>query len=144
MADAPQKSIGGRTYSFGTMSATDAVRVEVAIAKVIGEPLFKAFTAGTDGKGKPLTKEDEEAAAMGAVSTIAQKMDADELLKTMETVFRSVSCDGQFIQIDATFTGRPKDLWLVLVEALKANFAGFFPAGLLSSIAAKLPAAPTT
>src|SRR3954468_6282292 len=38
----PQRD-GQRNYSFGVLPASDAVRVEVGIAGVIGEPLFKAF-----------------------------------------------------------------------------------------------------
>jgi hypothetical protein len=139
MASAPQKTIGGRAFSFGTLSATEAVRVEVAIARVIGEPLFKAFVKAQEiqaAKGLKTfgaLKADADATALltseatAAIGLIAARMDADELLKTMDRVFASIACDGKPIQIDATFTGRNKEMWLVFVEGLRVNFADFFP-----------------
>lgn len=113
-----------RTYSFGIIPATEAVIVEIAIAKVIGEPLFAAFM------GK-----DEESKKMGAIAIglIVSKMEADELLKTMNTVFNYTSCDGKRINIDSTFTGRNKELLQVFVAALRFNFSDFLDGILLTS-----------
>jgi hypothetical protein len=134
MASAPQKDIGGRKFSFGTLPATKAVRVEVAIARVIGEPLFKAFME-IKASGKEVSEEEQMAAATAAIGLLTTRMDADELLATMETVFDVCSCDGQPINIDSTFTGKPQELWQAFIEALKVNFTGFFPVGLSASLA---------
>lgn len=122
--------INGRTYSFGTIPAVEAVRVEVAIARVIGEPLFKAFMETKAGG----TSQDTAAAGATAVGLLMAKMDADELLKTMETVFTYVSCDGKRVNINETFTGKNYELWEVFIEALRCNFSDFFPDGLLASL----------
>ena len=45
-----------RTFSFGTIPAIEAISVEIAVAQVIGEPLFKAFTETKTGS-KDLTEE---------------------------------------------------------------------------------------
>lgn len=125
------KQIGERTYSFGTIPPVEAVRVEVAIARVIGEPLFKAFM---DAKKTGSTEKDAEQAGATAIGLLLSKMDADELLATMETVFKYVTCDGKRVEINATFAGRNKELWQVFIAALRFNFSDFLPAGLFASV----------
>lgn len=140
MASAVQKEIGGRKFSFGILPATKAVRVEVAIARVIGEPLFKAFMDIKGKDGKDPTEEQQLAAASAAVGLLTSRMDAEELLATMKTVFEHCSCDGQpIISIDATFAERHRQLWEAFIEALKANFSDFFPAGLSASLSSAMP-----
>ena len=125
------KQIGERTYSFGTIPPVEAVRVEVSVARVIGEPLFKAFM---DAKKTGSTEKDAEQAGATAIGLLLSKMDADELLATMETVFKYVTCDGKRVDINATFTGRNKELWQVFIAALRFNFSDFLPAGLFASV----------
>lgn len=125
------KQIGERTYSFGTIPPVEAVRVEVAVARVIGEPLFKAFM---DAKKTGSTEKDAEQAGATAIGLLLSKMDADELLATMETVFKYVTCDGKRVEINATFAGRNKELWQVFIAALRFNFSDFLPAGLFASV----------
>ena len=126
-----QKQIGDRTYSFGSIPAMEAVKVEVAIARVIGEPLFKAFM---DAKKTGSAESDVEQAGASAIGLLLSKMNADELLQTMETVFKYVSCEGKRVEINATFTGRNKELWQVFIAALQFNFSDFLPAGLFASV----------
>ena len=125
------KQIGERNYSFGTIPPVEAVRVEVSVARVIGEPLFKAFM---DAKKTGSTEKDAEQAGATAIGLLLSKMDADELLATMETVFKYVTCDGKRVEINATFTGRNKELWQVFIAALRFNFSDFLPAGLFASV----------
>lgn len=129
-----QQTIGDRTYSFGTIPALEAVRVEVSVARVIGEPLFKAFM---DAKKTGSSEADAEQAGAAAIGLLLSKMDADELLVTMETVFKYVSCDGKRVDINVTFTGRNKELWQVFVGALRFNFSDFLPEGLFASVKSK-------
>lgn len=125
------KQIGERNYSFGTIPAMEAVKVEVAVARVVGEPLFKAFM---DAKKTGSTEKDAEQAGATAIGLLLSKMDADELLATMETVFKYVTCDGKRVEINATFAGRNKELWQVFIAALRFNFSDFLPAGLFASV----------
>lgn len=113
-----QYSLNGRTFSIGILPATVALRVEVAIARVIGEPLFKALV-------EKKTAEDVGGVVIGL---LCSRMNADELEQTMDHVFKYVSCDGVPVIIDSTFTGRPREIWQVFIEALKFNFADFLPA----------------
>lgn len=127
-------TLNERTYTFGTIPPFEAIKVEIAVAKVIGEPLFKAFTANERGEA------DAEAAGAAAVGLMLSKMDANELIETMKTVFTYVNVDGKRVQVESDFNGRNKELWQVFIAALRFNFSDFLPAGLLSSIAGKTPA----
>ena len=129
------KQIGDRNYSFGTIPAVEAVKVEVSVARVIGEPLFKAFM---DSKKTGSTDADAEAAGASAIGLLLSKMDADELISTMETVFKYVSVEGKRVDINASFTGRNKELWQVFIAALRFNFSDFLPDGLFASVQSKL------
>lgn len=128
--------IGGRTFAFGTIPPTKAVVLEIEIAKLIGEPLFKAF-AGAD---KKLSKRQETEAGAAAIGLLCSKADPDSLLRMMQTVFEYTSCDGQRVNMDATFVGRNRELLQVFIAGLKYNFHDFFPASLLDSLRAKMPA----
>ena len=116
MADR-QLIIGDRTYVFGTIPAIQAVKVEIAIAKVIGEPLFKAFTESKEADSKVI--------GGNILALITTNMKADEILGVMETVMEFTTCNGSRIDIDSTFTGRNKELWSVFLGGLKFNFADF-------------------
>ena len=76
MAD-NQKTIGDRTYSFGTIPALEAVGVEIAVARVIGEPLFKAFM---DSKASGSTEDQAQQAGASAIGLMLAKMDPDEVI----------------------------------------------------------------
>jgi len=125
------KIIGDRTYSFGTIPPVEAIRVEVAVARVIGEPLFKAFMETTKGGS---ASNDAETAGAAAIGLLVSKMDADDIISTMGTVFKYVSIDGQRADINAHFNGRNKELWQVFIAALRFNFADFLPESLFASL----------
>lgn len=132
--------IGDRTYSFGTIPALEAVAVEVSIAKVIGEPLFKAFTEVKKPGVEAGSDDEAGAAGAAAIGLLLSKMDAAELTSTMKTVFTYVGYQGKTrVDINADFTGRNKELWQVFIYALRYNFSDFLPAGLFASIRSKLP-----
>lgn len=128
--------VGTRTFTFGTIPAMDAIGVEVAIARVVGEPLFKAFTEAANQTGEGAKLDPKKAAAI-AVGLIASKLDAKELQATMLTVFTYVSCDGQRVDINSHFTGRNRELWEVFIGALKFNFSDFLAGSLFDSLRAQ-------
>jgi hypothetical protein len=127
-----------RSFSFGKIPATKALRIEVKIAKLLG-PIFMSIREGSapteiNSKAK-VTKAVKAASANDnataeAVSRLLLGLDEDELLAVMTTVFEVVTCEGQPVDIDVTFHGKPKELWLVLWEGLRENFEDFFPENL--------------
>lgn len=125
---APTKMIGDRTFAFGTIPAIDAIDIEVSVARLFGEPLLH-FIAGGGG-----TPEEQLGAAATAVRALAMHPDHKalkaELKDLIEQVLKTVACVGAgspSLEV-AFFNGRNRQLWEVLIEALKVNFADFFPA----------------
>jgi hypothetical protein len=114
-----------RTYVFGTIPPTQAIRVELAVVKVIGEALFKMAMQ------KNRSKADDDAAIAAALGLLAAKADPDEMLATMATVFKHVSIGGAAtsVDLDAHMQGRNREVWTVFIAALRFNFADFMPAG---------------
>lgn len=136
-----QKDIGGRTFSFGYIPAEEAVEVHVAVARVIGEPLFKAFMDSKskgDAKSGENAKDDVEQAGAVAIGLMVSKMNAAELKETMRTVFKYTTCDGNRIEMNATFTGRSMEMYKVFLAGLRYNFSDFLPEGLFASIREKI------
>ena len=122
--------IGGRTISVGYLPALQAVKVQVAIANLCGEALFKAVAT----KGN-----NPEEAGAAAISALTAKLDSEVLITALNTVFQYVTIDGKRMSIDEAFAGgRNKELWQVFFFALKVNFKDFFSESLFASIAAKM------
>jgi hypothetical protein len=116
------------------MPPTKSIKVEVTIARVIGEPLFKAFM---DHRQTGESQQSMMQAGAAAIGLMASRLDADELLQTMITVFEYVSCDSKRIgSIDECFVGRNKELWEVFIYALRFNFTDFLRESLFDSILA--------
>src|SRR5574343_400604 len=117
--------VGDRVYLIRQMPPRLAVPVEVFLAKTLGRPLFEGFASGK-------LKLDGAFAMM--VSLFTERLEEDDLLKTMQTVFRYVGIDGKVIRIceeanndglDEHFAGLNKELWQVFIKALQVNFADF-------------------
>lgn len=131
MAVSKDFELNGRKFSFGTIPALEAIDVEVSVAKVIGEPLFAAFTGDAE------SAESKEALGATAIGLMLSKMDAKELKATIEKVFAYVNVDGTKVIIDMHFTGKNKELWIVFIQALRFNFSDFLPESLLTSLKEK-------
>lgn len=154
MASAPRKTIGGRVYAFGTLPATQALKVELAIAPVLADALAAFGGANID----KLTDVESGVLTARAAGEVLKRLAAEDytapdgsrhmgLQSIMETVFAHVTViegtKAADVNIDVHFTGRPRDKYLVLVEALKANFADFFPASPSPSSPSVTEAAPS-
>jgi hypothetical protein len=149
---APRKDINGRTYAFGTLPATQALRVELAIAPVLADALAAFGTAAVE----KLSEDMGALMTARAAGEVLKRLSAEDftapdgsrhmgLLSIMETVFSVVTVidrgKASPVNIDQTFTGKPADKYHVLVEALKVNFADFFPAAPLKSSHTETPGA---
>ena len=136
MAVSNQKEIEGkegkRIYSFGFMPPVDSIPVQIAVVKVIGEPLFAAFI----GNGKEETPEAKtllDQTSATAIGLMLSKMDAKDVVATMETVFAYVNVDGRKLNMNADFSGgRNKEMWTVFIHALRYNFQDFLEGSLLT------------
>lgn len=126
--------IDGRSYSFGFVPPTRSIIVQVAISKVIGEPLFKALVENTDVNTADKKAIAARVAQSGAavIGLMTSRMDAAEIVACMKTVFEFASCDGERINIESTFIGRPREMWQAFFYGLKVNFADFLPESLFN------------
>ena len=123
--------LNDRTYTFGTIPPFEAIKVETAVVRVVGEPLFKAMM---EPKKTGQTAEEAMAAGAAVVGLVTAKLDADTIIETMETVFKYVTVDGERANINKHFVGRNKELWQVFIAGLRFNFSDFLPEGLFASV----------
>ncbi len=137
-----KKIIGDREYDFRMMPASVATEVEVTIAGVATEAVVKLLSA----QGADETKQAEAmASAVGTLATAIGRLGPGKTTELMGTLFQYVRVDGENgegvrpANLDLDFTGKPKLKWLVIFEALRVNFADFFPAGLSLSSAESAP-----
>lgn len=127
------KTIGGREFGFRTIPAEESVLVQVTVASVIGEPLFKALTQTPMSEDGKIDKAQMTAIFGSMVGLLTTKLDGPALLKLLKAVFKYVSVDGRDVVINEHFDHKPKEMWFVLWEALRFNYSDFLPGNLFSS-----------
>ncbi len=124
-----QKIIDGTTYVYGYMPPEEAISVQVAVAKVIGEPLFKAFMQ------RGSTEDEQAVAGAAAIGLMMSRMSAGDLIMCMKSVFKYTAVGGKSTTTDMThFQGKNKQMWQVFLGGLAYNFSDFMPASLLHSV----------
>jgi hypothetical protein len=137
-----QKVINGRTYSFDRCAAIEALDLELSLAKVGASEFANVDVAAFASLAG---QDDALRAALGlqlaeSLGRIAKNLTHAELVRLMTLVFQYVSCDGVTItNLNVTFADRPRDIWMVFVEALKVNL-GPLGEGLLTKSPAQKPA----
>jgi len=130
---APIKEFGTppRKFSFGMMSAEDALDVQLILSPALGA-IVPLITAATEASSL------DQAAAMQQAIRAITSLDRVEMKKAMKLVFSACSCDGREIgDINLVFQGKPLELWQVFIEALRVNFADFLAAAIAAFAAAK-------
>ena len=111
-------TIGGRSIVITRCAATEALDLQLALARLLGgADTVAAAAAGSGNFGSAL-----EMGLLGMVSGIASKLSHAELLRLMNIVFKYVQIDGQPVgDINSTFANRPRDIWEVFVAAVAHN-----------------------
>lgn len=148
------KKIGGVGYTFDTLPASKALRVEMALGRAIADALAQGaggtMAAALKGaKPKAVTEGEEVALDAGEqegiikmVLSLFTALPVDDwttpdgrknmgLESLMRIMFEHVSVGGQPVEMDTHFSGKNQDKYLVLWEALRHNFASFL-GGVLS------------
>lgn len=127
-----QKMKGGREFDFCLMPASVSLGIQVDAAHVIGPSIIKAIEISG-------ASEADQAAALPAIigdfTKALTTLPPGKALEIARTLFHYVYVeDGpegrRETEIDVDFTGKPKMMWLVIAEALKANLGDFFPGSL--------------
>lgn len=120
-----QYQLDDRTYVIRQLPAVEAVKVEVFLAKTVGEAFLSAVATG-----------DTDKSFAAAVGILAQKLDEAQLIDVMSRVFCYVGIKGKNLRIceqgdggaglNEHFAGMNRELWQVFLKALAHNFADFF------------------
>lgn len=143
---APEKNIGGRRFSFGTIPPDpDGIEIEMMVVRVCGETLIKVYAEMAEKGDQPKTDTEWLPLIGDLLPVIMSRLHARDhvqpdgarvmgLMSAMNTVFKYVRCEGVPLTTEM-FTGRPgKEKYAVFFEALKVNFDGFFGVGLSPSL----------
>lgn len=132
-----EKKINGRLFRVKDVLATEAIRLQVSLLKVIGGGVDRLPTImagmGTKGKEDPEAKAASDAALVGALADIFSKCDPDgvvELIARIAAYAEIQSKSGQWgtVDVDQDFTDRShkKDLFPLLAFVLKEVLGDFF------------------
>lgn len=144
-----ETKIGGRTFRVGTVLATDAIKLQVRLLKIVGGgverlPIILAGMKRTktemDENGNPVVKElpvdpeakaKSDAAAVAALSDILSKADPEGVTQLLTNIVAMAQIQGDSktwgtVDIDQDFTDHKKDLFKVVFFVLKEVLGDFF------------------
>jgi hypothetical protein len=111
-------SVGGRTITILRCAATEALDLELSLARVLGSADSTAAQAAVSGDIR-------SAIALGLldmVAGVARNLTLAELTRLMEMLFKYIMIDGKsFRNINEDFADRPGDIWKVFVGAVVHN-----------------------
>ena len=144
-------TIEGKRFAFGKMPPRTAFPLQLKIARVLGEGVLRMVVGLSAAKTLTLqellnaARTDPEGFSAG-IGRLLMNAHPDAVMPIMEEVFAWVSVADSGRRgvggdaFDPTFTDMsPRAPWLVLGEALKVNYKGFFPA---SPSPSSLPSPP--
>ena len=136
-----EKKINGRFFKAGEALATDSIRIQIRLMKLVGPALEKIpvlFAARAAGASEA-QKVEANNAAIGAISTIFADASPDAVVALIEDVLKlgMISYDGKGawdeIDLDQEFSGaNQKDLIPALVFILQETLGDFFSGALAS------------
>lgn len=142
-----EKKIGGRTFRVGHVLATDAIKLQVRLLKIIGGGVDRlpVILAGMGDKGKadPEAKAASDAAAVAALADIFSKADPDGVTRLISDILSMAQLNNpsgawEEVNIDQDFTQHKRDLFpvaaFVLQEVLGDFFAGALGSGGLKKV----------
>lgn len=135
-----EKKIGGRTFRVGHVLATDAIKLQVRLLKIVGGGVDRLpiIMAGMGEKGKtdPEAKAASDAAAIAALGDIFAKSDPDSVAKLFSDIIgmsqiNNPSGAWEDANIDQDFVDSyRKDLFTVALFVLQEVLGDFFAAAL--------------
>lgn len=142
-----EKVLGDRTFKAGAVLATDAIKLQIRLVKLIGpalETLPDVF-AGRAAGASPEDQEKANAAAIRAIAGIFDKADPDAVVDLMKDIFALAMVSpnkGQSyeeIVFDHEFAGAgAKNLFPAMVFVLQEVLGDFFSGALASGSLAKV------
>lgn len=150
MAKTPKTyRIGDTEYAFYPMSPERSIKMLTRLTKVLGEPLVRVLAGVVTSQGegedqsKPATddrnllmdslkRESAREAITEAVSTLASRLDEDQVVDTIKTLISSAEIKRpgdngtRRINFEADYAGRIGELMMATRYAIEAEYGDFF------------------
>lgn len=136
-----EKKIADRVFKAGDVLATDAIKLQIRLMKLIGPALDKlpAVFAGRAKDAAPEARAAADNAAIMAIAGIFDKADPDAVIDLIKDIFAlaMVSADGgksyNPIDVDHEFSGSMmKHMFPALIFVLQETLGDFFSGALAS------------
>lgn len=133
-----EKKIGDRVFVVGHVLATDAIRLQARLLKIIGGGVDRLpeILAGA-GSASPEAKEKSNAAAVAALTDILAKCDPEEVTKLITDIvsmaqIRRASGAVETVDLDGDLSQTKKDIIPLVGFVLKEVLGDFFAGSLAS------------
>lgn len=140
-----EKKIGDRTFKVEPMLATDAVRLQARLLKVLGGGIDRLpeIMAGAGKDASPEAKAKSNAAAVAAFADIFANGDPDLMTKLVQEIVETAmvkrpSGEYSLVDMDGDFTGRLDEMFELAVFVLREQFGAFFTGRLASGARARM------
>lgn len=134
-----ERKFGNRTFKVGIVLATDAIRLQARLLRVIGSGMDRlpAILASRREGASEAERTAGDAAAVAALSDVFAKIDADEMTALLGDIIgyaqikQSSGSYGQ-ADLDQDFTEHKGDIFPVALFVLKEVLGDFFSGALAS------------
>jgi hypothetical protein len=130
-----EKKIGGRTFRVGNVLATEAIKLQLRLLKIVGGGVDRLPTilAGMGKKGEvdAEAKAASDAAAVAALGDIFSKCDPDVVTQIISDIVEMAQLNNpsgawETVNIDQDFTQKKGDLFPVIIFVLQEVLGDFF------------------
>jgi len=126
-------TVGGRAITILRCAATEALDLELSLAKVAGSADMGAAQAAMGGNLQLAIA----SGLLDMVGGVAKNLSHTELLRMMGMLFKYITIDGKsFRDINEDFADRPADIWQVFAGCVRHNLgplASLLPKGASTS-----------
>lgn len=134
-----EKKINGRLFQVGEVLATDAIRLQARLLKLVGGGVDRLpqILAGMGKDAEPAAREASNAALLAALTDIFSKCDPNEVTALVKLIVemaavKAPSGTWQQVDLDGDFTQSKGDILPVAAFVLREVLGDFF-AGPLAS-----------
>lgn len=136
--------IGDETYLFGHWDPEHALRMFTRLVKLIGEPMARILIGVTNetkkkgGLDKEISEEEQLALVGPAITSLAARLDEDEVVSFFKDAQEQVKCGGVEVRNEFKhhYTGKLGAMMTVTIHQVRFQFKDFL--GLLPVLKSKL------
>lgn len=130
-----EKKINGRVYRADRVLATEAVRLQARLLRIIGGAVDRLpdIMAGMGSKKDEAAQQKSNAALAAALADMFAKADPDEVTQLISDIVGYASLQApskvwEQVDLDGVFTQHPEDLYPVVAFVITTVLGSFFSA----------------